>query len=252
MLHNACCLRLNVSFTDERSIDDDILNLIDEVDLDEFIKEASDAIEDVDRLTDFVREKSTIAIERFLVCSCTALYCSVYSEEFLTTPLLFEQDWIPKMSIPVERRELGDGWVLTCRGEGGGDLTLSDVIIKRENLCCQVLGGETMFFPMFGHDNSEAESVVSGISSSALYEASDKAVVETSVLDHIRDLLETAQNEGCWVAGRGGVEKVSVLMPCLAIKLSASSSSSNAFTTAAIRSIRRLCDWKYACNGCHQ
>ena len=31
------------------------------------------------------------------------------------------------MSIPVERRELADGWVLTCRGKDGGDLTLSDV-----------------------------------------------------------------------------------------------------------------------------
>ena len=115
------------------------------------------------------------------------------------------------MSIPVERRELGDGWVLTCRGEGGGDLTLSDVIIKRENLCCQVLGGETMFFPMFGHDHSETESIVSGLSSSVLHEVTDAAVMETSILDHIRVLLEKAHNEGCWVAGCGGVEKVRVL-----------------------------------------
>lgn len=43
------------------------MNLIDEVDLEEFLKEAADAIEDVDRLTGFVREKATIAIERFLV-----------------------------------------------------------------------------------------------------------------------------------------------------------------------------------------
>ena len=47
------------------------------------------------------------------------------------------QDYLPKMSIPVEKRDLGDGWVLTCRGEDGGDLTLSDVNIKRENLICQ-------------------------------------------------------------------------------------------------------------------
>ena len=49
------------------SIEDDILNLMDEVDLDEFLKEASDAIDDADRLSDFIREKSTIAVERFLV-----------------------------------------------------------------------------------------------------------------------------------------------------------------------------------------
>lgn len=45
------------------------MNLIDEVDIDEFIKEAANAIDDSDHLTDFVREKSTIAIERFLVRS---------------------------------------------------------------------------------------------------------------------------------------------------------------------------------------
>ena len=70
------------------------------------------------------------------------------------------------MSIPVERRELNDGWVLTCRGESGGDLTLSDVIIKRENLCCQVLGGETMFFPMLGQNHADTESLASGMSQS--------------------------------------------------------------------------------------
>jgi hypothetical protein len=43
------------------------LNLIDEVDLEEFLKEAADVIEDADRLTGFVREKATVAIERFLV-----------------------------------------------------------------------------------------------------------------------------------------------------------------------------------------
>lgn len=120
------------------------------------------------------------------------------------------------MSIPVERRELGDGWVLTCRGESGGDLTLSDVIIKRENLCCQVLGGETMFFPMFGQENSDVESYASGISSSVVYGVKDTSVVETSILDHIRDLLEQAHSEGCWEAGVGGVEKVSALsLVCL-------------------------------------
>ena len=49
------------------SIEDDILNLVDEVDLDEFLKEASDAIEDAEKLSDFIREKATVAIERFLV-----------------------------------------------------------------------------------------------------------------------------------------------------------------------------------------
>ena len=62
------------------------------------------------------------------MCFCTAphpLYCAA------------AQDYLPKMSIPVEKRDLGDGWMITCRGEDGGDLTLSDVNIKRENLICQ-------------------------------------------------------------------------------------------------------------------
>jgi hypothetical protein len=94
------------------SIEDDILNLVDEVDIDEFLKEASDALEDPDKLSEFIKEKAAIAIERFL-------------------------DYLPKMSIPVEKRDLADGWVLTCRGADGGDLKLTDLIIRRENLTCQ-------------------------------------------------------------------------------------------------------------------
>jgi hypothetical protein len=40
---------------------------MDEVDLDEFLREASEAIEDTEKLSEFIREKATIAIERFLV-----------------------------------------------------------------------------------------------------------------------------------------------------------------------------------------
>ena len=46
---------------------------MDDFDFDEFLKEASDAIVDADRLTDFVREKTTIAIERFLVSNFLSL-----------------------------------------------------------------------------------------------------------------------------------------------------------------------------------
>ena len=43
----------------------DILNLMDEVNLDEFLKEASAAMDDTERLTEFFREKATIAVQRF-------------------------------------------------------------------------------------------------------------------------------------------------------------------------------------------
>lgn len=54
-------------FPIHRSIDDDILKLVDEVDVDELVKEASVALEDEERFGEFVKEKVTMAIERFLV-----------------------------------------------------------------------------------------------------------------------------------------------------------------------------------------
>ena len=160
------------------------------------------------------------------------------------------------MSIPVERRELNDGWVLTCRGESGGDLTLSDVIIKRENLCCQVLGGETMFFPMFGKNHDDTESLASGMSQSGANSVHDPEIIESSILDHIRELLELAHREGYWEAGVGGVEKVShwhVIFVALSnVFLAHLSRLSSCFATAAIRSLRRLFIRRYASDGCHQ
>jgi len=40
---------------------------MDEVDVDAFLKEASEAIDDPESLSAFLREKATIAVERFLV-----------------------------------------------------------------------------------------------------------------------------------------------------------------------------------------
>lgn len=51
----------------DRSIDDDFLNLIDEVDLEQLLKDASKAMDESDDFSQFLREKATIAIERFLV-----------------------------------------------------------------------------------------------------------------------------------------------------------------------------------------
>jgi hypothetical protein len=65
------------------SIDEDILNLMDEVDLDEFLREASDAIDDPEKLTQFIREKATVAIERFLVSNVS--YYSRVTCGFLLT-----------------------------------------------------------------------------------------------------------------------------------------------------------------------
>ncbi len=58
------------------SIDEDLLNLVDELDIDSFLREASEAIDDPDRLAEFIQEKATIAVERFLVSRIyILLYC---------------------------------------------------------------------------------------------------------------------------------------------------------------------------------
>jgi hypothetical protein len=40
---------------------------MDEVNVSEFLREASSAIDDPEKLSQYIREKATIAIERFLV-----------------------------------------------------------------------------------------------------------------------------------------------------------------------------------------
>jgi hypothetical protein len=45
----------------------DILNLVDELDIHELIKETSVALEDEDMLREFIRDKAMMALERFLV-----------------------------------------------------------------------------------------------------------------------------------------------------------------------------------------
>lgn len=147
------------------------------VDIDAILKDVSSAIEDPSRLSSFIREKSTIAIERFL-------------------------NYLPKMSIPVERRDFGDGWVITCRGQDGRDLTLADVIVSRDNIVCQVLGGDALTLAM---SEDDASMQVTQASIAPLRATSPKGHIEESILDHIREMLLQAQRYGCWQAGIGGV-----------------------------------------------
>jgi hypothetical protein len=48
---------------------------MDEVDLDALLKEASEAMDDTDAFSQFLREKATVAIERFLVRFCLERIC---------------------------------------------------------------------------------------------------------------------------------------------------------------------------------
>jgi hypothetical protein len=120
------------------------------------------------------------------------------------------------MSIPVEKRELGDGWILSCHGSDGGGLTLTDVTIRRENLVCQIMGGDTLFFPMFNDKNenmyhgSTSDSYPVPTESISSYNTSlpCETMEEESILDHIKILVMNAQKYGCWKNGFGGVGKV--------------------------------------------
>lgn len=118
------------------------------------------------------------------------------------------------MSIPVEKRELSDGWVLSCHGEDGGGLTLTDVTITRENLVCQIMGGVTLFFPMFAENEPENATriLVPKLDAEIMdIEKTNVELEEESVLDHIKLLITNAQQHGCWKVGVGGVCQVSIV-----------------------------------------
>jgi len=165
-------------------IDNDILNLMDEFDFDEFLKEITDVIGNSERLIEYINEKSTILVERFL-------------------------DYLPRMAIPIDKRPLQDGWVLTCRSKDGGDLRLSDVSVLRENLLLHVLGGDNVFQPLSGL-SGKADYIGSPRSDNAsisLCSDPSNDEEEESVLDEVRELILSAQSYGAWVAGVGGLKK---------------------------------------------
>uniref|UniRef100_A0A7S2A1I7 Uncharacterized protein n=1 Tax=Ditylum brightwellii TaxID=49249 RepID=A0A7S2A1I7_9STRA len=156
------------------SIDNDFLNLLDEVELDKILKDAVEALADTHKFAQFVREKSSIVLHRFL-------------------------EYLPKMSIPVDKRDLGDGWVLTCTGKLGSDLRLADMHFEKENLVCQVMGGGNVFSPMFGGETHNDQQISStSFSCSSPFCVDETGNVEVSILDHIRELVANAQRDGCW------------------------------------------------------
>ena len=157
------------------SIDEDFLNLIDEVELDNFLKGAADAIIDNQKFASFIRETSAKAVSRFL-------------------------EYLPRMSIPIERRDLGEGWVITCRGRNGEDLKLSNVSFQKENLICKVLGSEIVLTPSDDGQNQDRS-----LENANSFSADDSGSVEVSILDHIYVLITNAQSYGCWNTGVGGV-----------------------------------------------
>ena len=161
------------------SIDSDILNLFDEFEPDALLRELSDSIGDSDKFIQYVKQRTSVLIERFL-------------------------EYLPKMSIPIERRELEGGWVLTCRGKQGGDLCLSDISMDRENFLCNVLGG----------DDNVLQPLANTLPRAPLETSFDTSTISASsdgsILDEVRQLLLSAQQHDNWIVGVNGIKDVSV------------------------------------------
>jgi hypothetical protein len=100
------------------------------------------------------------------------------------------------MSIPIDRREVGDGWVLTCRGRNGKDLTLSNVSINQENLLCKVFGGHNII----GIDEAvlSREHSMDSLMKDNMFSSDQDGNIEISILDHVAELIKNAQSHGCW------------------------------------------------------
>ena len=90
------------------------------------------------------------------------------------------------MSIPIERRDIGEGWVLTCRGENGDDLRLSDVSVEKENLICIVLGSGNLLSPVMEHIQ-ELKSIDPHFctQNDKTIDPDENGDIEVSVLDHV-------------------------------------------------------------------
>jgi len=116
------------------------------------------------------------------------------------------------MSIPIERRELQDGWVLTCRSKDGGDLRLSDLSVLRENMLLSVFGSDNVFHSLSEEPYKYAGSPRnSAIPLSVSSDLTDDAEGEESVLDEVRELILSAKLHGAWTAGVGGLKMVSLV-----------------------------------------
>lgn len=103
------------------------------------------------------------------------------------------------MSIPIERRDIAEGWVITCRGRNGKDLSLSHVNIDKDHLLCKVFGGENVLLPVLDEQKVESSQSLSSLVKNESNLSSDAdGNIEVSILDHIGELIRNAQSHGCW------------------------------------------------------
>lgn len=112
------------------------------------------------------------------------------------------------MSIPIERRELQDGWVLTCRSKDGGDLRLSDLSVLRENMLLSVFGSDNVFHPLSEPYKYAGSPKNNSITLSDSSDLTDDTRGEETVIDEVRELILSATMHGAWTAGIGGLKMV--------------------------------------------
>lgn len=146
--------------------------MIDHIDIEQELKEIGEALADQQSFATYVQQKGESAVNAII-------------------------EYIPKVSIPIERREIGEGWVITCRGRNGKDLTLSNISIQKDNLECSVFGSPILAPDEVGKNSYSKQSLSSVIKESTL-QSDDEGNVEVSILDHIAELIRNAQHYGCW------------------------------------------------------
>jgi hypothetical protein len=184
------------------------LNLIDEVDLQRELQEIGEALAEPVKFPSYVRDKSAKAVSSFLVSGyeqlIIMLLLGLRKIVTYTYAVIYLQDYLPKISIPIEKREVGEGWVLTCRGRNGNDLTLSNVGFEQDNLLCKVLGSHNVL-GLDEVDLAPKQSMDSLMKDSAL-ESDKDGNIEISILDHVAEMIRNAQKHGCWDVDVGSIE----------------------------------------------
>jgi hypothetical protein len=224
-----------------RSIDEDIISLVDEFELKSELRQAAEAIVDSDKFSIYLNQKSIFAIDKFLVrewkfesrfmifltwtAAGSPLLSSFYFSPPLTqlAPLILTQDYLPKMRIPLTNKEVTDGWVLSCKAADGGDLCLSNVNMKRENMVCRTLGDATNKLALLTDTQTKTTRTPASTSASPARTSKFTATtnsppspaqhhdnsdnVEVSVLNEVRELIANAQQFGCWIQHNRQVSK---------------------------------------------
>lgn len=152
------------------SIDDDIASLVEELHLRSELTQAAEAIVDSDRFAVYLNQKAVIAIDRFF-------------------------DYLPKVRIPVCKREITEGWLLTAHGRDGGDLCLSNFLIKRELFSFNLRGRPSPNNSVTPHQSKD-------LSSPLFKDCANR--IEISILNDIQALVQNAQKYGCWIEGVDG------------------------------------------------